>query len=52
MNQLLADPKMLKRLADLGGVPIAGTPEDFGKVIANETQKWEKVVKSSGATVD
>jgi tripartite-type tricarboxylate transporter receptor subunit TctC len=52
MNQLLADPKMLKRLADLGGVPIAGTPEDFGKVIANETQKWEKVVKASGATVD
>ena len=52
MNQLLADPKMLKRLADLGGVPIPGTPEDFGKVIANETQKWEKVVKSSGATVD
>jgi tripartite-type tricarboxylate transporter receptor subunit TctC len=52
MNQLLADPKMLKRLADLGGVPIPGTPEDFGKVIANETQKWEKVVKASGATVD
>jgi tripartite-type tricarboxylate transporter receptor subunit TctC len=52
MNQLLADPKILKRLADLGGVPIPGTPEDFGKVIANETQKWEKVVKSSGATVD
>jgi tripartite-type tricarboxylate transporter receptor subunit TctC len=52
MNQLLADPKVLKRLADLGGVPIPGTPEDFGKVIANETQKWEKVVKASGATVD
>ena len=52
MNQLLADPKMLKRLADLGGVPIPGTPEDFGKIIANETQKWEKVVKASGATVD
>ena len=52
MNQLLADPKILKRLADLGGVPIPGTPEDFGKVIANETQKWEKVVKASGATVD
>jgi tripartite-type tricarboxylate transporter receptor subunit TctC len=48
----LADPKMLKRLADLGGVPIPGTPEDFGKIIANETQKWEKVVKASGATVD
>ena len=52
MNQLLADPKMLKRLADLGGVPIPGTPEDFGKTIASETQKWEKVVKASGATVD
>jgi len=52
MNQLLADPKMLKRLADLGGVPIPGTPEDFGKVITTETQKWEKVVKASGATVD
>ena len=52
MNQLLADPKMLKRLADLGGVPIPGTPEDFGKVISSETQKWEKVVKASGATVD
>jgi tripartite-type tricarboxylate transporter receptor subunit TctC len=52
MNQLLADPKMLKRLADLGGVPIPGTPEDFGRTISNETQKWEKVVKASGATVD
>jgi tripartite-type tricarboxylate transporter receptor subunit TctC len=52
MNQLLADPKMLKRLADLGGVPIPGTPEDFGRTIANVTQKWEKVVKASGATVD
>ena len=52
INQLLADPKMLKRLADLGGVPIPGTPEDFGRTIANETQKWEKVVKASGATVD
>jgi len=52
INQLLADPKIQKRLAELGGTPIPGTPEDFGKLISNETQKWEKVVKASGATVD
>ena len=52
INQLLVDPKIQKRLSELGGTPIPGTPEDFGKLISNETQKWEKVVKTSGATVD
>ena len=52
INQLLADPKIQKRLAELGGTPIPATPEDFGKLISSETQKWEKVVKTSGATVD
>ena len=52
VNRALADPKMLERLAELGGKPIAGTPEDFGKVIAAETAKWEKVVIASGAKAE
>jgi tripartite-type tricarboxylate transporter receptor subunit TctC len=51
-NRALADPKMQARLAQLGGKPIAGTPADFGRVIAAETAKWAKVVISSGAKVE
>ncbi len=52
VNRALADPKMRERLAELGGRPIPGTPEDFGRVIAAETAKWEKVVTASGAKPD
>jgi tripartite-type tricarboxylate transporter receptor subunit TctC len=52
INRALADPKMRARLAELGGVPLTGSPDDFGKVIAAETAKWAKVVATSGATVD
>jgi tripartite-type tricarboxylate transporter receptor subunit TctC len=52
VNAALADPKMKARLADLGGAPMGGTPEDFGKVMASETAKWEKAVKFSGASID
>ena len=45
----LADPKMKARLADLGATALAGSPADFGKLIAEETEKWGKVVKFSGA---
>jgi tripartite-type tricarboxylate transporter receptor subunit TctC len=52
VNKALADPALQKKLADLGGKPLAGSPEDFGKVIQAETDKWEKVVKASGAKVE
>jgi len=47
-NAGLADPKIKARLADLGGTPLAGSPADFGKFIADETEKWGKVVKFAG----
>jgi tripartite-type tricarboxylate transporter receptor subunit TctC len=52
INQALADPAMQGRLAELGGASIAGTPEDFGKYVAGETDKWSKVVKATGATAE
>jgi tripartite-type tricarboxylate transporter receptor subunit TctC len=52
INEALADPKMKKRLADLGGSPIGGTPEDFGKVVKDETEKWAKVVEFAGVHID
>jgi len=51
-NAALSDPGMLKRLVEFGGTPIKGSPEDFGKVIAAETAKWEKVVTASGAKAE
>ena len=52
VNAGLADPKLKARLADLGGAMLVGTPADFGKLIVEETEKWAKVVKFSGAKPD
>jgi tripartite-type tricarboxylate transporter receptor subunit TctC len=47
-NAGLVDPKIKSRLADLGGVPMPMTPAEFGKFIAEETEKWGKVIKFAG----
>jgi tripartite-type tricarboxylate transporter receptor subunit TctC len=51
INAGLADPKIKARLADLGNAPLALSPADFGKLIAEETEKWAKVVKFAGAKI-
>ena len=48
INAAFADAKMKSRFADIGGEPLTGTPDEFGKFIAGETEKWGKVVKSTG----
>jgi tripartite-type tricarboxylate transporter receptor subunit TctC len=52
INAGLADPNMKTRLADLGGTVLAGSPADFGKLIAEETEKWGKVVSFTGIKAD
>src|SRR5215813_620692 len=49
INAGLADPKLKARFADLGGMVLPGSVADFGKLIADDTEKWGKVVKFSGA---
>ena len=52
INAALADPKLKARLADLGGTALAGSPADFGKFIAAETEKWGKVVRALNIKAD
>jgi tripartite-type tricarboxylate transporter receptor subunit TctC len=52
INAGLADPELKARLADLGATPFPGSPADYAKLVADETEKWGKVVKLSGATPD
>lgn len=52
VNEVLAEPAIKARLIDLGGEPLIGPPEAFGKMIEDETAKWEKVVKAANLKVD
>jgi tripartite-type tricarboxylate transporter receptor subunit TctC len=52
INAGLADSKIRARLADLGATVLVGSPADFGKLLADETEKWAKVVNFSGAKPD
>jgi tripartite-type tricarboxylate transporter receptor subunit TctC len=52
VNAALADPKMVARFAELGAVPMPMTPAEFGRLIADETVKWRKVVEFANISVD
>jgi tripartite-type tricarboxylate transporter receptor subunit TctC len=52
INASVADPKLKARLVDLGGIALTGSPADFTRLIGEETVKWAKVVKFSGAKAE
>jgi tripartite-type tricarboxylate transporter receptor subunit TctC len=52
INAALADPKHKARLAELGATALPGLPADYAKLVADETEKWGKVVKAAGIKVD
>src|ERR1700712_241772 len=52
VNEALKDPKLVARLAEAGGLPMPMTPVEFGKLVADETEKWRKVVEFAGVSVD
>ena len=52
VNAVLAEPTVQARMADLGSEPLSGSAADFAKLIAEETEKWGKVVKFAGLKAD
>ena len=52
VNAVLSDPEVLQRLAGLGSEPFTGSPADFGKFLAAETEKWAKVVRFANLKVN
>ena len=52
INAVLADPKVKARLADLGSEPLTGSPAEFGRLLADETEKWAKVIRAANIKVE
>jgi tripartite-type tricarboxylate transporter receptor subunit TctC len=52
VGEALKDPKLVARLAEVGGIPKPMTPAEFGRLVTNETEKWRKVVEFAGVSVD
>jgi tripartite-type tricarboxylate transporter receptor subunit TctC len=52
VNDALKDAAMLKKLSDLGGIPLPGSAADFGKIVESETAKWEKVVRAANLSIE
>jgi len=52
IGEALKDPKLVARLAEIGGIPKPMTPAEFGKLVTDETEKWRKVVEFAGVSVD
>jgi tripartite-type tricarboxylate transporter receptor subunit TctC len=47
INAALADPKITARIAELGGSALSGSPAEFGKLVADETEKWARVIRAA-----
>ena len=52
INAVLADPLIEKRFAEIGGIPLGGSPAEFGKLIADEIKKWSKVIRAANIKVE
>jgi tripartite-type tricarboxylate transporter receptor subunit TctC len=52
INESLRNPKVKARFADLGAMPLGGSPDDFGKLIVRETQKWAQVIRAANIKVE
>jgi|SRR5450631_2913781 tripartite-type tricarboxylate transporter receptor subunit TctC len=52
VDEALRDPKLVARLTEIGGIPKPMTSAEFGRLIADETEKWRKVVEFAGVSVD